>query len=331
MALDMISTPRSSRNPLNAVNPVAVFRDPRVSSTLSTGSRSSRVPSGSQPVGDLPGELGEHHRFGDLRVLRQRRPRHVPDLRVHPGGQALHGGHHGADLLGTDRRRRPPRPAAPGTPVGFPHRRAGPGAGSPGRRGPARRHRPGRCTTVAAATPRWTPRRCAWNTRRVSTSPVRWTCAAYTNRPTRSKVSARVSRSSSPIFQNSAPRNASTPAHTDPATAVACSMSLISSMNRTLDHTTDSPRKPTIRPAAMPAGCRPWNADPLPVGSRGSAVAGAGDHVHQRLGAQRLGEDRRSQRTAIRTPRSASASAAYPGARVHPMPGSRLHCHIAAL
>ena len=88
-------------------------------------------------------------------------------------------------------------------------------------------------------------------TPRVSTSPARWTCAAYTNRPTRSRVSARVSSSLSPIFQNSAPRNASTPAHTDPATEVACSMSLISSMNRTLDHTPDSPRKPTIRATGL--------------------------------------------------------------------------------
>ena len=45
----------------------------------------------------------------------------------------------------------------------------------------------------------------------------------------------------SPIFQNALRRNASTPVHTDPATAVACSISLISSMNRTLDHDTDNP------------------------------------------------------------------------------------------
>ncbi len=45
-------------------------------------------------------------------------------------------------------------------------------------------------------------------TPRVSSSPVRWTCAANTNRPTRSRVSARVSRSLSPIFQNSVHRNA---------------------------------------------------------------------------------------------------------------------------
>jgi len=51
------------------------------------------------------------------------------------------------------------------------------------------------------------------------------------------------------------PRTASNPAHTDPATAVACSMSLIGSMNRTLDHDTDSPRKRIIQAAgrARPA------------------------------------------------------------------------------
>ena len=248
MALDMISTPRSSRNPLNAVNPVLVFRDPRVSSTLSTGSRSSRVPSGSQRLRDLPGEPGEHHRFGDLRVVDQRRPAPCPGS---PGPPRRAGRAWWRPRCGSARRRpsrRPPRPATPAAPVGFPRRWAGPGAGSPGRRGPGRRHRPGRCTTVAAATPRWTPRRAAGNTRRVSSSPVRWTCAAYTNRPTRSNVSARVSRSLSPIFQNALPRNASNPAHTDPATAVACSMSLIGSMNRTLDHTTDSPRNRQFGP-----------------------------------------------------------------------------------
>ena len=80
-------------------------------------------------------------------------------------------------------------------------------------------------------------------TLRVSSSPARWTCAAYTNRPTRSNVSARISSSLSPIFQNALRRNSSTPTDTDPATAVACSMSLIGSMNRTLDHDTDSPPK----------------------------------------------------------------------------------------
>jgi len=56
------------------------------------------------------------------------------------------------------------------------------------------------------------------------------------------------------------PRTASNPAHTDPATAVACSMSLIGSMNRTLDHDTDSPRKPTIRAASI--GIR-WPPTPV--------------------------------------------------------------------
>ena len=91
----------------------------------------------------------------------------------------------------------------------------------------------------------------SWNTRRVSISPVRWTCAAYANRPTRSSASARVNSSASPIFQNAVARTASNPAHTDPTTAVACSMSLIGSMNRTLGHDTDSPLKQTIRAVGM--------------------------------------------------------------------------------
>ena len=37
-------------------------------------------------LGDLPGEPGEHHRFGDLGVGRQRCPGHGPYLGVHPGG-----------------------------------------------------------------------------------------------------------------------------------------------------------------------------------------------------------------------------------------------------
>jgi len=100
----------------------------------------------------------------------------------------------------------------------------------------------------------------SWNTRRVSNSPTTWTCAAYTNRPTRSNVSASDSRPSSGIFQNAVPRTASNPAHTDPATAVACSMSLIGSMNRTLDHTPDSPRNQTIRAASI--GIR-WPPTPV--------------------------------------------------------------------
>jgi len=106
---------------------------------------------------------------------------------------------------------------------------------------------PGEMYSLCRSNPAVEAAACRSQTRRVSSSPVRWICAAYTNRPTRSRVPARVSRPSSSIFQNALPRNASNPADTDPATAVACSTSLIGSMNRTLDHSTDSPRKPTIR------------------------------------------------------------------------------------
>ncbi len=82
---------------------------------------------------------------------------------------------------------------------------------------------------------------CCCQARRVSSSPVRWTCAAYTNRPTRSNTPARVSSSLSPSFQKALPRNASNPEHTEPATPVAASRSMICPMNQTLSHPTDSP------------------------------------------------------------------------------------------
>ena len=85
---------------------------------------------------------------------------------------------------------------------------------------------------------------------RVSISPVRWTCAAYTNRLTRSKPWANTSRSGSGIFQNSVSRTASNAAHATPTAAVAGSGSVTSPIPKRYQRPPTAPLWQRISPAS---------------------------------------------------------------------------------